>query len=47
MANKIFIFDPTLRDGEQAQKMHLNVKEKMEKTELNLKKENNHLHLEH
>ena len=30
MANKIFIFDTTLRDGEQAPGMHLNVKEKLE-----------------
>ena len=30
MANKIYIFDTTLRDGEQAPGMHLNVKEKLE-----------------
>jgi len=30
MAQKIFIFDTTLRDGEQAPGMHLNVKEKLE-----------------
>ncbi|MHB1346172.1 MAG: 2-isopropylmalate synthase [Candidatus Humimicrobiaceae bacterium] len=30
MSNKIYIFDTTLRDGEQAPGMHLNVKEKLE-----------------
>ena len=30
MAQKIYIFDTTLRDGEQAPGMHLNVKEKLE-----------------
>ncbi|MDD5659687.1 MAG: 2-isopropylmalate synthase [Actinomycetota bacterium] len=30
MSHKIFIFDTTLRDGEQAPGMHLNVKEKLE-----------------
>jgi len=30
MAEKIYIFDTTLRDGEQAPGMHLNVKEKLE-----------------
>ena len=30
MPNKIYIFDTTLRDGEQAPGMHLNVKEKLE-----------------
>ncbi len=30
MAQKIFIFDTTLRDGEQAPGMHLSVKEKLE-----------------
>lgn len=30
MASKVFIFDTTLRDGEQAPGIHLNVKEKLE-----------------
>ena len=30
MKNKIYIFDTTLRDGEQAPGIHLNVKEKLE-----------------
>ena len=29
MASKVFIFDTTLRDGEQAPGIHLNVKEKL------------------
>jgi len=30
MENKIYIFDTTLRDGEQAPGIHLNVREKLE-----------------
>ena len=30
MAKKIYIFDTTLRDGEQAPGIHLNIREKLE-----------------